>query len=78
MAIKKEFLIEQQISEDITSTVAREVKRIKKMPELSAHEIGALEKYSKIYAMIMASHREDRKAGVFTDMDDKELEKLIE
>lgn len=76
MGSKNEFLREQQIADDITGIVAKEVKRIKGEAALGIKDLASLEKCSKIYTMIMASHREDIKAGLFGTMPQGELEEL--
>lgn len=68
--------IEQQIAEDIKEILLREVKVLLHQSGFDAVNAGKLEKYAKVYAIMMESHRKDIEKGVFGNMSDDELNKL--
>ena len=66
-------------AQDIEEIVAREVTRLKKKRGITSNKedtIGSLEKLSRIHIAMRAAHRDDVKAGVYSDMRDEDLELL--
>lgn len=69
--------LEQEIAEEIKGIVRREVLRLKAKEALTGTDPANLEKYAKIYTILMTSHREDIKTNVFGGASVEELENLI-
>ncbi len=69
--------LEQEIAEEIKYIVRREVLRLKAKEALTGTEPANLEKYAKIYTILMSSHREDMKQNTFGGASIEELESLI-
>lgn len=68
--------IEMEIADDINEIIAKQVKLIKKEKELDKDMAFKLEKYAKIYAVLMGSHRENLKQGILGKLTEDELEEL--
>jgi phage terminase small subunit len=49
----------------ITEVVLKEVRRIHQLPKMDRTDIIALEKYAKIYGVLMTAARENQKSGLF-------------
>lgn len=77
MANDKKYL-EQEIADDIKDILRREVTKLKNKEKLEGNDPTNLEKYTKIYSILMGSHREDVKHGIFGQMSEEDLEKLLE
>lgn len=75
--MRKVKFIEQEIAEDIKSILRTEVNKIKGKEEVQGNDIVILEKLTKIYSIIMADHRENVKHGVYGDMEDDKLRRLV-
>jgi len=58
--------------------VDRETARIKQSGDLDASDLIRLEKLAKVYAILMSSHRENMKYGVFGNMDLEELDESVD
>lgn len=69
--------VEQQISENVFEIIHKEILALKLKEELDTGDAVKLEKFAKIYATLMSSHREDVKHGAFGGMTDDELEALL-
>ena len=68
--------LEMEIAEDINEIVRREVKLLKKEKVLDKEQAVKLEKYAKIYAVLMGSHRENLKYGILGKLSEADLEEL--
>jgi hypothetical protein len=69
---------ELKIHDLICSTVLRHVKQMSKKKELLPPEVGVLEKYAKIYGLLMSSARENKRTGFMDDLKPKDLKELTE
>ena len=73
--IQKPF-IEQDIAVNIKDILDREVKRYKDADYLEKDEVMCLEKFARIYSILMADYRENIKQQVYSHLTTEELERM--
>ncbi len=69
---------ELAIADQMMRVVETEMDRIVQIAVPEDYDIIRLEKLAKVYATLMANHRENMKAGVFGKLSNKDLDDTVD